>query len=73
MSTTGGVASSILTSLQRGYDLGWLDAYPEAVKALTRGQVNSAIKSHLNPETMVLVKAGSVGAAAAPTSPPPPR
>lgn len=64
MSTTGGVASTILTSLQRGYDVGWLDGYPAAVKALTRAQVNSAVKSHLNPDTMVLVKAGSVGSAA---------
>ena len=64
MSTTGGVASTILTSLQRGYDVSWLDGYPEAVKALTRAQVNAAIKSHLNPDTMVLVKAGSVGSAA---------
>jgi len=66
LSTTGGVASTILTSLQRGYDLGWLDRYPEVVKGLTRVQVNNAIKAHLDPSTMVLVEAGSVGAAAPP-------
>jgi zinc protease len=60
LSTTGGVANAILTAIQRGYDLNWLDQYPEAIKALTRAQVNSAIKTHLNPATMILVKAGSV-------------
>lgn len=64
LSTTGGVASAILTAIQRGYDVSWLDQYPEAIKALTRAQVNNAIKTHLNPSTMVLVKAGSVGSAA---------
>lgn len=64
LSTTMGVASTILTSLQRGYDVSWLDAYPEAIKGLTRAQVNSAIKTHLNPSAMVLVEAGSVGSAA---------
>ena len=60
LSTSGGVASTIVTSIQRGYDVTWLDGYPEAVKALTRAQVNNAIKTHLDPSTMVLVEAGSV-------------
>jgi zinc protease len=64
MSTTSGLAETILINTQRGFDPTWLDAYPKAVKALTREQVNAAIKSHLNPGTMVLVEAGSVPAAA---------
>lgn len=62
MSTTGGIAGTILSDIQRGYDLTWLDEYPKAVSALTREQVNSAIRTHLNPSTMVLVKAGSLPA-----------
>ena len=69
LATTGGVASTILTALQRGYDLNWLDGYPVAINALTRAQVNQAIKDHLNPKTMVLVEAGSVGSAAPATAP----
>ena len=70
LSTTGGLASTIVTSIQRGYDLTWLDGYPEAIKALTRAQVNNAIKTHLDPSTMVLVEAGSVKAgSAAPPAP----
>lgn len=68
LSTTGGVANAILTAIERGYDLNWLDQYPEAIKALTRAQVNGAIKTHLNPATMILVKAGSVGAAGTPAA-----
>ena len=64
LSTTAGLANAILTDLQRGYDVNRVEEYPGAVKALTREQVNSAIKSHLNPSVMVLVKAGSVAATA---------
>jgi zinc protease len=62
LSTTAGLANTILASVQRGYDVSWLDEYPAAVNALTRDQVNAAIKHHLDPGTMVLVKAGSVPA-----------
>jgi zinc protease len=61
LSTTGGLAGAIVAAVQRGYDLNWLDQYPEAVNSLTLEQVNGAIKTHLNPSTMVLVKAGSLG------------
>jgi zinc protease len=60
LSTTAGLATTILTNVQRGYDVSWLDGYPGAVNALTRDQINSAIKNHLNPTVMVLVEAGSV-------------
>jgi zinc protease len=64
LSTTLGLAETILANAQRGYDPSWLDAFPKAVKALTREQVNAAIKSHINPNAMVLVEAGSVPAVA---------
>jgi zinc protease len=60
LSTTLGLAETILVNTQRGFDLSWLDEYPKAVKALTREKVNAAIKAHINPATMVLVEAGSV-------------
>jgi zinc protease len=63
LSTTAGLANAILTDVQRGYDVSRLEEFPEAVNALTRDQVNSAIKNHLNPSVMVLVKAGSVAPA----------
>ncbi len=60
LATTGGLAVTIISSVQRGYDMNWLDEYPAAVRALTRDQINSAIKNHLDPGAMVLVEAGSV-------------
>jgi zinc protease len=64
LSTTGGLANAILTDVQRGYDVNRIDQYPQVVNALTRDEVNSAIKNHINPSVMVLVKAGSVPPAA---------
>ena len=64
LSTTAGLAQAILTNIERGYDVSRLDELPAAVGALTRDQVNSAIKSHLDPSAMVLVEAGSVPQAA---------
>jgi zinc protease len=64
MATTLGLAETILVNTQRGYDPGWLDAYPKALKALTREQVNAAIRTHINPNTLVLVEAGSLPAVA---------
>jgi zinc protease len=62
LSTTAGLANSIMTAIQRGYGLDWLDRYPDAVNALTLDQVNGAIARHLDPAAMVLVEAGSVAA-----------
>jgi zinc protease len=74
LSTTAGLASTILTTIQRGYGLSWLDGYPEAVRAVSREEVNRAIRTHLDPSTMVLVEAGSIGAPAKGNEePPPPR
>jgi len=54
--------------LNRGMPLEFVDEYPVRVKAITRDEVNGAIRKYLNPATMTLVKAGTVGAAAAPAA-----
>ena len=70
LSTTGGLASVILTDLQRGYGLDWLDRYPEVVQGVSREAVDHAMRAHLDPGAMVVVEAGSIGAtSAAPTAP----
>ncbi len=65
LTTTEGMAGTLLASVNRGYDVSWLDELPARVNALTTEQVNASIRKHLKPETMVLVKAGTFGAAAA--------
>jgi len=60
LATTDGLAATLLSTLQRGYPLSWVDAYPEQIRALTVEQINRAIKTHLQPKQMVLVQAGSL-------------
>jgi zinc protease len=60
LSTTSGMASVILNTLNRDLELSFIDQYPARVAALTKEQVNTAIKKHLDPEKMVIVKAGTV-------------
>jgi zinc protease len=60
LATTEGLAQNLLLAVQRGKDPSWLDQYPKVIRDLTLEQVNGAIKKHLKPEEMVLIKAGSV-------------
>jgi predicted Zn-dependent peptidase len=57
------MATTIMNTLIRGYDVNWLDEYPERVQALDLATVNGAIKKHLHPDKLVLVKAGTVAEA----------
>jgi zinc protease len=54
------MAGTILATLNRDLELSFIDQYPVRIGALTRAQVNGAIRQHLDPEKMVLVKAGTV-------------
>ena len=58
------MAGALLATVNRSYELNWLDDFPVKIKALTDEQVNAAIKKYLKPDAMVLVKAGTLPAAA---------
>ncbi len=60
LTTTDGLATALLTAIHRGYDVSWLDEYPKRIAALSLDEVNAAIKKHLRPDKMILIKAGSV-------------
>lgn len=60
LATTDGMANQLLATVNRGLPLSWLDTFPTEIAALTPAQVNGAIKKHLNPDKMVLIKAGTV-------------
>jgi zinc protease len=60
LATTDGMANQLLATVNRGLPLSWLDTYPAEIGALTPAQINGAIKKHLNPEKMVIIKAGTV-------------
>ena len=60
LETTEGLAAQLLKCVQRGFEISWLDEFPAKVNALTLGEVNAAIKKHLDPERMVTIKAGTL-------------
>lgn len=60
LATTEGLTQTLLLTLHRGKDLAWIDQFPGAVRSLTVEQVNRAIKQHLNPDEMFVIKAGTV-------------
>lgn len=60
LTTTEGMAGSLLAAVHRGYDPSWLDEYPKRINALTLAEVNGAIKKHLKPDAMYLIKAGTM-------------
>ncbi len=61
LATTGGVAGTLLRTVQRGLPLTWIDDYPKSVDNVTLEQVNGAIKRYVDPQKLVLVKAGTLG------------
>ncbi|MBI2813215.1 MAG: insulinase family protein [Opitutae bacterium] len=65
LATTDGMANQLLATVNRGLPLSWLDTYATEIAALTPAQVNGAIKQHLDPAKMVLIKAGTVPGATA--------
>ncbi|WP_158601749.1 M16 family metallopeptidase [Solilutibacter pythonis] len=60
LATTRGMAFMLAQTIRRGQPLDWMDAYPERIRALTLAQVNAAIRKHIDPKKMVLVKAGTL-------------
>jgi zinc protease len=69
LATTGGMAASLLASIQRGYGVTWPDELPRRIAALTPDEVNAALRKHLDPSRLVLIKAGSIAPPAAPAAP----
>jgi zinc protease len=60
LGTNQALARQIVTTLQRGLPLTWLDELPRAVQSLTREQVNAAIRSHVDVAKLTLVEAGTL-------------
>lgn len=60
LSTTGGMARTILQYLQEGKDPSYIAKYPEEVDNLNLKEVNTAIKKYIKPGQFVIIKAGSL-------------
>ena len=60
LSTTNGLASQLLAFAERGYDVNYIDDYPNKIKEVTLEQVNNMIKKYIDPDKVVMVIAGTV-------------
>jgi zinc protease len=60
LATTDGMATALLNAVHRGYEVTWLDEYPKRIQALTKDDVNRAIKKYVKPGSLYLIKAGTV-------------
>jgi predicted Zn-dependent peptidase len=64
LSTTTRLAQSVLTNAERGFDLGYLDRFPDEVNALSLEDVNDAVARYLRPGEMHRALAGTLPEAA---------
>ncbi|SHF73923.1 zinc protease [Salegentibacter echinorum] len=60
LSTTGGMARTILQYLQEGKDPSYIAKYPEEIDNLNLKEVNTAIKKYIKPGQFIIIKAGSL-------------
>lgn len=60
LATTDGMAATVLNTMNRDLPLTFIDEFSGTINALTLDQVNGAIRKHLAPEKMVLIKAGTI-------------
>ena len=60
LDTTAGLATRILTTVERGKELSFMDEYPNIINDLTLDQVNAAIRSYCNPDNRITVVSGTI-------------
>lgn len=59
LATTNRLAQSILTNAERGFDVSYLDDFPEEIRALTLEEVNAAVQRYIDPEAIHEALAGT--------------
>jgi predicted Zn-dependent peptidase len=60
LATTRGLALALHRNARRGFDVAYLDAFPERVEALTPEQVNTALRRYVQPDAFHRVRAGTL-------------
>lgn len=60
LATTGRLARSLLTNAERGFDIDYLDRFPELIEALTLDEVNEAVREHFRPDAFHEALAGMI-------------
>ena len=65
LATTGSLAARLLVNAERGFEVDYLDRYPDLVSALTAGEVTAAVRRHLRPGDLHEAVAGTLPEVAA--------
>ena len=60
LATTGGLATALLANAERHFGVAYLDDFPALVEQLSLGEVNDAIRRHLDPEALHVTVAGTL-------------
>lgn len=60
MSTTNGMARTILSFIERGLEPNYIEQYPNDIQKATLQQVNDAIKKYVQLDKMIIIKSGSL-------------
>lgn len=60
LATTAGLASSLLKNAERGFEVAYLDRFPEEVESVTLKRANAVIQAHFHPDRLHTAMAGSI-------------
>jgi predicted Zn-dependent peptidase len=60
LNSTRGISSALLTNAERGFEPGYLDAFPKMVLALTPANVNDVLRSRVKPDLLEIAVAGTL-------------
>ena len=60
LGSNAGIAEALVGALRHGFGPGYLDSFPERVRAVTTTEVNAALRRHLIPERLHVIVAGDL-------------
>jgi zinc protease len=60
LSTTNGMARTILSVVERGLEPSYIEQYPKDIEKATLKEVNDAIKKYIQLDKMIIIKSGSL-------------
>ncbi|WP_303315317.1 pitrilysin family protein [Flavivirga abyssicola] len=60
LETTGGLANTLLSFLERGLEPDYIDEYPKDIEVVTLDEVNNVIKKYIDLDKLIIIKSGSL-------------